>query len=109
MSRWVGCCRGWGGARVAVHTDTLVTVSDQRICQPSKPAHTLADIERIRDPLEQARSAEEFAAYAEARAKDARRLRDAALRRAKETSGLPLSQVSERTGINFHTVKAVTR
>lgn len=76
--------------------------------QVAKPSHSIEEIERMRDPVVQARAADEFLAYAESRAKSARTLRDMALRKARE-SGVSRPQLADRTGINIHTIKAVTR
>lgn len=80
----------------------------QKRKDPVRPAHGLEDLARLRDPVERARAAVAFIAYAEARAKQARDIRDEAVR-AAHASGLSKPEVGRRTGITLATVKAVTR
>lgn len=68
----------------------------------------LDDIRKVKDPAERARLAVEFTAYAEARAKAGRDVRDAALRDLK-AAGVSIPEVARRTGVNVNTVKVVVR
>jgi DNA-binding NarL/FixJ family response regulator len=62
----------------------------------------------ISDPAERARAAERFIAYAERRAREARTIRDEAVRELR-ARGRTRPQVAEETGLNVHTVKAILR
>ena len=79
----------------------LVTMSDQ---QKPKP---LEETARLRDPIQRATGAEEFAAYCEGRAREARAVRNQALKDARGKHSIP--RIAELTGINVATVKAVCR
>lgn len=68
----------------------------------------LDQITAIEDPSERATAAVGFVAYAEARAREGRAIRDAALRACKER-GMSKPQIAARTGVNIATVKAVLR
>ena len=73
-----------------------------------KPALSLADIAKIKDPAARVRAAVEYRVYALAWAKDALDLRDAGLAEMKAAK-VSQPKIAERTGINLATVKAVLR
>jgi DNA-binding transcriptional regulator YiaG len=79
----------------------MVTMSDQRKPKP------LEETARLRDPIQRAIDADVFATYCEARAREARTLRNTSLREARKGHSIP--KVAELTGINVATVKAVCR
>lgn len=80
----------------------------RKVEDPEAPAHRPETLPRIVDPIARAIEAERYSAYAEARARQARAIRDNALRQARE-AGRSKPEIARLTGINVATVKAVLR
>ncbi len=65
-------------------------------------------IKKTKDPAARVIEAVAFIAHAEAQAKQARRIRDDAIREIRAT-GATIPEIVERTGVNYHSIKAVLR
>jgi len=74
---------------------------------PGKPPCLYADLAKIKDPIARARTAEQFATYADGLARLARGIRNTAVREAAGARSQP--QIAKETEINVHTVKAILR
>ena len=68
----------------------------------------LDEIIKLKDPAARTREAVRFAAYAEARSKQGRDIRDAGIRALRQ-AGKTIPEIVKLTGVNLHTVKAVLR